>query len=60
MGKCGLGLAVLAVCMALLTGLGKLTFSKTSKNLLVARNFLLGVLLVGFGVGNFSWVGIGG
>ena len=43
----------------MLTGFGLLGISKASNIFLVAMNFQLGVLFVGFGVGNCSGVGIG-
>ena len=50
---------MLAVGTELVTGSGRFVFPDVSNILLAARNFLLGVLTVGFRVGNCSGVGTG-
>ena len=50
---------MLAVCIEFVTGSGRSVVPEGSNILLAAKNFLLGVLIVGLGVGNCSGVGIG-
>ena len=55
----GIGLALLAVGTELVTGSGRFVVHEGSNILLASRNFLFGVLIVGFRVGNCSGLGTG-